>query len=324
MYEGHWHGTTARIKFCATDGCIVLPPQVAVIEAIAVCGQPATLRTQWHEFSALGLGVRGTLWNTSDSSNTSSCCAWGSNWLACGTNEAIWRGTVPSFSDIIAGADVAEKKLNIVCDLATDVGKEVLLLGYNSDGIWIRTMQDGTIQDGEVVTLAQSAGTTTTNTFSSLTAIQFNEERDGVCWLYEYNTDTTTKRMIGLYQAYEVRPDYPKYFMAGIRSGSNSDGSGCAQTLIEAIVKLNFTPVNNPTDYLCVPCLPAIKVYAQALSSAENEPDSVRKNQILATGLALAREILDRQAQHFVGNGNEVSITVSGSAFVGGPIPQLL
>jgi len=313
MYEGHFHTTVQRIRFCATDGCITYPPQVASLERIAICGQPIPLRTIWFEWMDGGWGLRGQQASSTDSD---SCCGFG-----CGPNEAIFRGYFPTFADI--NPINQNKKVNLVCDLSSDVGKEVLVLGYDENNIWIRTEQDGVIADGEVILLAQGAGTTSTNFFSCITDIQFNEERDSVVWVYEYNTTASTRRMIGTYQAFETRPNYARYFFPAIVSSPNSDDSGCAQTLVEAIAKLNFWPVKVPNDYLCVPCLPALKEMMMAINSAQNEPDGVKKQQIMAAGLVAALHILNMQLEHFTGSGNRIAMTVINGEYIS-VVPALL
>lgn len=318
MYEGHYHNTIQHVRFCATDGCITQPPQVAAIEKLAICGQPVTLRTQWHEFMQNGNGVIGT--RGSSTSGTGGCCSGNGYGSWCSGNTGVPRGYFCTFSDIVG----INKKINLVCDLASDVGKKVLVLGYDQNLNWVRTIQNGVISDGELITLAQSAGTTSTNFFSSWTDTQLNEDRDGQVWGYEYNQDTAIKRMVSQYQAFETRPNYPRWYFEGIRSGTSSNGS-CNQTLVDSIVKLNFWPVKVPTDYLCVPCLPALKEVLQSLNDAENEPDGIKKKQLIAAGIISAKATLDKQLQHFTGDGVVPSIEVMGSSIYGNdPVCNLI
>lgn len=137
MYEGHWHNSVQRVRYCAVDGCITQNPQVATIEKVAVCGHPVTLRTMWHEWMEGGLGLR-TSQNT-NTNNSVSCCSGGFG--GCGTSEAIFRGYFPTFDDI--NPTNQNKKINLVCDLASDVGKHVLVLGYDRNEMWVRTNQGG-------------------------------------------------------------------------------------------------------------------------------------------------------------------------------------
>lgn len=316
MYEGHWHNTLIPIRFCAVDSCITQPAQVAAIEKFAVCGWPGTMRTPWYEYSQQGLGIRSPIQNNT---TTGSCCS-GSSVGWCSSNEGIPRGYFPTFRDIVG----TNKKVNLVCDLVSDVGKKVLVLGYDANGNWIRSNQSGTILDGELITLAQGAGTISTNFFSSVTDIQFNEDRDGQVWAYQYNNDTTIKTMIGLYQNWETRPNYLRTLFPSILSGASSNGS-CNQTPVNALVKLNFWPVRVPTDFLCIPCLPALKHMIQAVNDSENEPDGVKKVQIIGAGIAAAKSVLNAQLSHFTGDGATPSIEVMGtSIYADNPIPNLV
>lgn len=175
-----------------------------------------------------------------------------------------------------------------------------------------------------MITLAQGAGTTSNTFFSSITDVQLNEERDSKVWMYEWNDTTSTKRMIAQYEAYESRPSYARYYFPSILAGSSSTGN-CRQTLVEALVKLNFWPVKVPNDFLCVPCLPALKEMMMAVNEAEHSPDGVKKQQIMAAGLSAALHILNMQLDHFTGSGNVISMSVSGANAVSlCPIEQLV
>lgn len=316
LYEGKFHGTTGRFRFCAVDSCLTFPPQIATPEAISVCGQPTNIRTQWYEYLDGGFGMRT---GQSDSNSVTGGCGSGSG--SCGSgvcgcmNEAIYRGEYCTFADIVG----TNKKVKLVCDLSSDVGKNVLLLGYDSNFNWVRTNQGGVILDGELVTLAQGAGTISTTMFGSLTGVQFPTARDGQIWAYEYNTTTTVQRLIGQYQAFEINPSYSRYLFPSISGGVTSEGT-CRTTLVELIGKLNFFPVVNDSDYLVIPCIPALKEMCQAINSAEHEPDGVKRNQIIATGLATAKEILDAQLSHFSGSGASLTMNILGSS-IGSPDP---
>lgn len=314
LYEGKWIGTTARFRFCATNGEIALPPQIATIEAVSVCGHPVSLRTQWWEYMD-GVGIH---YGQSDAGVNSGQCGDGcgsGGGGGCGMNEAIFRGYYCTFSDIVG----ANKKLKIVCDMLSDVGKTVLLLGWDQNANWIRTDQGGSIMDGELITLAQGAGTISANFFSSISGVQFPDDRDGQIWLYEYNTATTLQRLIGQYQYFETNPNYARYLFPSIRSGVTSTGS-CQSTLVELIGKLNFIPMKNDTDLCVISSIPALKEMCQAINSAEHEPDGVKRNQIIATGLATAKQILDSGLDHYRGSGNRLTMQILGSS-IGSPEP---
>lgn len=299
LVEGRWWGTTARFRICATNGCITLPPQIATIEAVNVCGMPTPIRDQWWEFLEAGPG--------SVSGNNSSGCS-----IAGVTpcmNNAVSRGRFCSFDDVHGPG----KKLKFICDVVSDVNKTVLALGYDDNNNWIRTSQNGVIADGEVVSLAQGSGTLTVNNFSVVTDLQFNNDRDGTVWMYEYDTVTTNIRLIGQYSYYENRPSYARYFFPSIIPQSNSSG-GCSQIPVEIIGKLDFVPVRVPTDYLIISNLPAMKEMMVAIRNAENATDGVQANAIIQAGLTIAKSILDSELDNYLGAGRRIGINILGSS----------
>lgn len=290
LTKGHWWGSYARFRICATDGCLTMPPQVAALERASICGSSLRIHDQWYEFLENGFGVQHSI----NGSTGGSCSTAGG---ACfGMGDALQRGTFPTFADVQG----VNKKLTVVCDRVSDVGKAVLLLGYDENNNWIRTSQSGVIRDGELVALAQAAGTTTTNNFSVVTDVQAPATLDGQWWLYEYNVDTAALRMIGNYQYFETRPNYQRYFFPSIRSGSNKDGE-CTLTTVEGIFKLDYIPVKNDTDYLIIPNLPALKDMSRGIFLAENEPDGEKAERLLAAGERSALRELDFELSHYLG-----------------------
>lgn len=290
LWKGKWFGTYAKFLICATDGCITLPGQIATIEMAAICGRPIPVHDQWFEFMGSGAGIRGCF---------NSC------W-----NEAQSKGYFPVFSDIVG----TDKKLNFICDVSTDVGKTVLLLGYDANGNWIRTIQNGVYQDGEVIALAQTNGTTTQNFFSAITGIQFVSAMDGQSWLYEYSTTALTKRLIGHYQYNELKPSYARYLFPSIQQ-QTCTGTTCTNTVrVEIMAKLEFMPLVQPTDYLIIQNLEALEEMMQALVKAEDTRDATERMAIIASGEKTAVDILNAQLNHYLGDGRERGIQMQGSS----------
>lgn len=300
LYEGKWWGTYSRVRICATDGCITLPFGLDTIEAVAQCGMPIIIRDQWFEYIEQGIGIRGDC----------SCLP-----------EAIIRGYYPTFRDI-SGTD---KKLLFVCDLAADVGHTVRAFGYDENNNWIRSLESGVWVDGELIALAQSAGTQSAHKFTTVTDIQFTDTRSGQVWLYSYSTTDATQIMLGHYQYNEMHPSYARYFLPSVQSaikagggcgrGSISGTSSCSTVQLDMICKHAMVPVVNDTDYLNIQCLPALKEMIVALKNSENAEDGNKANGLIATGMGLAKAILDKQLDHFLGPVTRgISIQGSGGA----------
>jgi hypothetical protein len=294
LTKGLWHGTLGKFRICVTDGCVTLPPQLASIEAAALCGSPVRMRDMLYEFLESGYGLRNGC-NTS-SSGSGSCC--GNGTMLCdGGGNGIHRGSFPTFRDIIPSG----KKLNVICDLASDVGKEVLALGYDDNGNWIRTDQGGTIKDGELIAYAQSGGTISSNYFSSVTDLQLPSDMNGQAWLYEYKVADATKRLLSKYEYFETRPSYTRYFFPGIRTSEDEDGN-CTRTAVDIIGKLEYIPVKVDTDYLIISNIPAMKAMVVAISQAEKTPDANNKAKIIASGYAEALAELNSELSHYIGD----------------------
>lgn len=320
IYCGKWWGTVQKWRFCATDGCVALPSQFATLEAVAVCGRPIAIRDQFYEFLENGFGIRGNSVTTTGSTvgTTSPCCGGVSG--VCGIQEALFRGFYPTFADI----QPTGKQVQVVCDKITDVNKPVLVLGYDDNNNWIRTTQSGVVQDGEVVQLSQG-GTRSVNNFSVVTDLQPPSNLDGQWWLYEYTIAGGALRLIGQYQYFDRRPSFQRYFFPAIIPNLAAPAGTCTQILVEALVKLEFIPVKNPTDYLIIGNLPALKEMMMALSKAEDEPDALRKVQIVSAGQTVAKMILDQELDHYLGSGRRMGMNFVGSSLGDVvPVPTVL
>lgn len=297
---GRWFGCVQRWRICAINACVTLPVQFASIERAALCHAPIPVHDIFFEFLDNG-------WGTAGAEGSCGNCGIG--------NGANYIGNFPTFDDIRG----LNKKLNVTCDLPSDVGKQVKLLGYDENLNWIRTDQSGSIQDGELVSLAQSAGTDSTHLFSSMTDIQLPDNRDGQVWLYEKNTDDDVRRLISRYEYFEQSPSYPRYRVNGIPSGSSVTNGGCQKTLLEVVANLEFIPVKNDNDFLIVGNPTAIKEGCLAIKYGEKKED-VRDSE---SHLARALRALNNELDKHVGAGIRRGINVEGTGF-GQPVESFM
>lgn len=297
LTKGHWFGTYAKYKICATQGCITLPPQLATIETVAISGIPIPVHDLWYEFLENGWGTRNDSCSSTSSNGT------------CGIPEANYRGQFPTFSDVRG----TTKKLLFVCDLASDVGKTVLALGYDENNNWIRTNQGGTIKDGELITLAQSPGTQSTNKFTWLKDLQFPTARDGQVWLYSLDTITAAQVMLGHYQYWETHPSYARYLFPSLVNACGANGN-CRSCVVELIGKLQYIPAINDTDYMIIGNIPALKAMCVGIRQSEKEPDVTKKAAIMAAAYAEALGELDSELDHQLGSGRRIGMNVVGSS----------
>ena len=295
--RGKWWGTYGRWHVCTQNGCITLPPQIATVERAAVCGQHVPVEDLWFSFLSNGHGT----------STGPGCTTCGGNW-GCGCpGGARYRGQFPTFDDLIG----VNKKIQAVCDLASDVGQEIRFLGYDENNNWIRTIQGGEWKDGELIALSQSSGTLSTKNFTSITDIQIPGDLDGQWWLYEYNVDTTDIRMIGQYQYWETRPSYARYQFPAIGQIQSSNGNGqCNKAIVEIVGKFEFIPVKQDTDYMILGSIPACE--EGVLWVKYGEPGGDEEKSMLH--MAKTLEELDRELNHYLGDGRRIGINLVGAS----------
>ena len=286
LNRGHWQNCAARYQISVTKQLLALPPQFATMEQISVCQWPVTVRSLWYEFSPMGNGVV----NDPTSANPFTCVG----------NNARFRGNYPTFQDIVSG-----NKVRLQCDVLADVGSSVLLLGYDSNGNWVRTNPGGVWQDGESILQAQSPGTTSATTWSKITDIQFPSGRRGQSWLYQW--DGTTATLIGQFQYWETNPNYPRYLLPMIPGNA---------TQVDLIGKAAFIPVANPTDYLVIGNLEALRLACLAVKREEENLISeaslfMNGGQTKSGGrIDGAIQLLNDELQHYTGDGMVPTMTV--------------
>lgn len=277
-----YYGSHQRIQFCVTDGCIVLPRQIASVESAAVCDHPIPIRNRFFEWLETGIGLQG------DGRCGSS---------SCGGNQFIDRGLACAFADIIPDA----KKIKVYADIAESAGAKILLQGYDDSDQWITTETSpgsGVWIDGEYVAISTTPSTST-KFFSSLVAVQ-KPITNGPVRLYELNTVDSTQRAIAVYEPDETNPSYKKMFLSGLNGsgccGCEGDDEGTFQVTVMA--KLEFIPVRRDADWLLIGNFSALESEVQSILK--------RRNNLAEESLtwhAMAVQTLRQEARHYLGRG---------------------
>ena len=275
---GKWWDTMAKFKLSTSQGLVSLPTQIAAVEAVAVDSRPLPIRDSLYEFLAHGYGTR-------------------SDTAFQGFGEALYRGSYPTQIDV-SGTD---KKLTLICDQADDVGKVVNVFGRDGNGNLIRTNVAGVWQDGEPMAIAKSPGTTSGNVFSVVDGIQFPSTMVGQSWLYTLSTTDASQVLIGQYEYYDLRPQFPRWLFPSIFQTTTQP------CLIEYMAKLAYRDVVNGTDYLLIGNPMSLLFGCKAVLAFEN--DSIQMGQ---GWLGLAVKQLDMELDHYLGSGRTAGITVSG------------
>ncbi len=285
LLRGKFWDTCGRFAVTVDSQILTPPPYVDTVEAINVEKMPLPLRSRWYEFLDNGWGTRDdTLPNGS------------------GISECILRGTSPTFR-----AMTASSILTVKCDLVSDVGKSVRIMGYDTNNNWVRTEVLGVWTDGEAVLLAQGAGTATTTTFSRVTDVQPPTNLNGKWWLYQGTVATGT--LIGQYEYWESSPNYKQYLIPFVNP---------TITTVELMGKLAYRPVVNDTDYLIIGNLPALKLGMMACKAEQEhnwgEAQFLWEGGTMKDGTRRigAVQLLDQELQHHTGDGTQIGINLVG------------
>lgn len=240
LAEGRWWGATALYRFCISSACnVVLPREVAVIEAANLNGMPMDTGTIWNPFVRPHLPCGSIL---------SSGCGCG---CGCNTRFSLQdKNTAASF----ATTQGTNKKIRVYPTNVADVGKKIIIQGYDSNGIWVRTSYGGSVQDGEQVTLALPHVDTTTVWGPSLNkqcvGAPVNVIKDPTSYrvlLYSLSTVDATEIQLARYEPNETNPMYRVVTIPRFR---HSSSCGCSSSTLTAIASLQHIPVTHDTDFL--------------------------------------------------------------------------
>lgn len=242
LNRGRWWGTYERRVLCVSNGCLTWPRDVASIELTALCKSPIPIANQWYEFLGMSDGIR-------------------PNDCSCGGVMMYDRGMSATFSDL-SGAKI----LRLYYTVASDIGKKVRLFAKDANGVVIRTIIDGVMQDGFELTLASPF---VESAFTVTGAITLQKPKtDDLIRLFSVDT-AGTQTALGIYQATETKPWYRRSFLDGLSHACCS--SGCTDKQVNAIVKLEFIPVELDSDWLIIPNLDAIRYMIQSIKHREQD-----------------------------------------------------
>ena len=310
LEEGTWVGTTQRYRFCAENGCIVLPRQLETVLAAAVCTTPIVIRNSWFEFLGNGTYLM-------DDCNG----GWG-----CGSS-LVDRDEVASFSNVIG----TDKMLAVYADVTEAAGAKIILQFYDSNAQWVRTKPGTEWIDGEEITIG-AAGAYVLSTKSVMAngfVRAIKPVTNGTVRLYEYDTVNATYRPLAYYEPDETIPVYRRSLVPGLHTSSSSD---CQSKSVTVIAKHRFIPVAKDNDFLPIGHVEAIRMAVQSIWKSENNMPAEAALYMYGgidplTGARIegAVPVLQKQLRHFKGHGEIQPIKmVNASTFGAGGIGVLV
>lgn len=275
---GIWWNCIYNYRIAVTDGLITWPREIATIETIASCGVPMQPRSEWFSFVSAGYGLRDTNAYCDDSHDE---CRW--------DRQAFDRGMSPVFSDVVSTGN--PKQIKLYSDIAENGTDYVWIFGTDSDGNVLRTNTAGTTWVDGIRALTPTNPAVPVvfpDTVATITGVVKPITR-GPLRFYEYDTVLATQRSIAIYQADETCPSYRRTFVGDLCEDED--------TTVTVMAKREFAPVINDNDILLLGSIPAIKMMMLAVRKQDQGLFADA-----AAYEAKAFEILDREAQHYLGN----------------------
>lgn len=280
LNHGRWWGTIVAGEFCTFGGQVAFPRSVACVEQITIGGHTLDAHNQWYRFMS----------PVSQPHTCDSCgCGNGhSGRFDCGQcGSRVWQddGTLPVFRQISG-----QKYIKLYTRSTTDVGKKVLVQGYDVNNEWVRkAYTTGGITswvDGEYITLGSPFGIGST-LWTAVTGIQ-KDVTDKNVLAYAVSA-SGHETLIADWQPDEVNPSYrvAKIPCLGChtRDGELRAGS------IQALVKLEHIPVSLDTDWLILGNMVAIEHGMRARMYYERNQDTAADKEMVRAVNALNHEL---------------------------------
>ncbi len=296
-----WWNLTYKYRIAVSEGLITWPREIATIEAISSCGYPMPIRSEWFEYVSGGYGLRDRE-AYCETDSLPNPCKW--DW------QTFDRQMSPLFSDVVPTGNA--KSIKLYSDLAENGTDYVWLFGTDTDGNPLRTNTTGNEWVDGIRALTPTnpmVPVTFPGTVGVITGIVKPTTR-GTIHLYEYDTVLLTQRKIATYQANETVPSYRRSFVGGLCLNH--------ETVVTVLAKREFQPAVNDEDILLLGSIPAIKMMMLAVRKLDQgifvESETYERK---------AFEILDREAQHYLGSGVQEPLQVFNAAWGGGNVPTL-
>ena len=269
--EGWWGGTvTLNLTATVSNGSVyvVTPREIARLVVLGVCQQPVRIRNNFYEYLQFGSGLQ------------PKTCQSGT----CGQAfQAFERDSVVTFTDLLPTPQL----IRIFITDIRDVGLRVLLQGKDQNGqvILASDPNTGISSLGEYIVLA-SPFVTSVNQFSVINGIQ-KDETFGPLQFFQVDPASGVEVALSAMEPSEGAASYRRYLINGIPA-QNLCCSGAGTVQITAQGRLDFIPVENETDYLTIPNVPALIEESMSIRLGKMEIGASSEQSMIHHAKALA------------------------------------
>lgn len=244
MRRGDFYDTEFVISLCVS-GCIIAWPRwVGAIRGIRFCrGKPGQLFN--NNYSFVGPHHR--------------CGGFNSDTVVEDANPG------PTANEVTG---TTGKYIRYYTVKNSDVGKTITLFGTQYGAQPLQEQVSGIWQNG--VTLTAAAPYAQSSMLVTRIDAITRQATDGMAYLYEYDPAANTLRDLAWFEPNETNPRIRRSRILNRPSwGPNPDANGICWTTVEALIKLEFIPVQNERDFLMIDNVDALIYMVTALKRQE-------------------------------------------------------
>lgn len=295
--ETGWWGGWRKVVFSVSrcNPYVTMPYQFARVIELAYCRHPVRMQNEFYEILPEGIGLQDF------------CKIPGApNW--CGEAQGYDRGTFPTNTDL----SPSNQYLVAYPTDARDVGKNLCIsncLDQNGNPIY-STVGNAQV-NGFFMTLAQPNVIGTVNGQPTIVTSIGGIQKDitfGDVLLYQQDATTGAQVLLSRYGAYETNPAYRRYYLNNVpcTCGVVTPASPCivppgstGLIPVTALVKLEFVPVMNDTDFLVIGNIPALIEECKAIRYADMDVPNAAA--LEAKSHAKAIKLLNDELTHYLG-----------------------
>jgi hypothetical protein len=293
--EGFWGGwVTLTLTGSVSNGSayVTCPREIGRLIVTAVCQQPIHIRNGFYEYLNYGRGMYPK---------------------SCGKNcnavfEAYERDNVFTLADLQSTAQT----VRLYPTDARDSGRRVLLQGEDANAQVVLTTDpiSGKSAPGEYISL-KFPFVDSANQYTKITGIQ----KDGT-WgnvqFFQVDPATLTELPLSVMEPNEGSASYRRYLVSGIPNLQACCNATLGTVQLTAQGRLDFIPVENETDYLTIPNVPAL--VEEAMSIRFSRMDATEASTQSTLHHAKALNLLNGQIEVYLGKQNAaIGIPLFGS-----------
>lgn len=245
MKRGNWTATVQFLTTCIWNNTATWPRNVGTVLGLDVGFQATIPVNYWHDWTWPGDVEARRRWN---------------HWCRYGDVHMVAIGNSPVFNNIRLSSP---SRITVFPTTPNDLGKSITFFGVDQFNRAVLTKRtDGTIQSGELVTLALPS--VSTNTVFGPVSRVIKDQTQGRLNCFFFDTTQNVTVPMAVYEPGETAPMYTQSQVPPMRCRC----PGFPQT-ISAMVKTEFVPVVVDDDLVQIDNLDALAIAMQSVKHSD-------------------------------------------------------